>query len=63
LLTQTADEFMLNSFRDNGFIVLEGFASDGECVQLRARAAEMVQEFDPTDIVAIFSTNVRNKLS
>ena len=52
---------VVSNYEDNGFLVLEGFASDGECDQLRARAAEMVQEFDPTDIVSIFSTNEQNR--
>ena len=51
----------LNNFHDNGFLVLEGFASDDECDQLRARAAEMVQEFDPAEVVSIFSTHDQNR--
>ena len=52
---------VVSNYEDNGFLVLEGFASDGECDQLRARAAETVHEFDPTDIVSIFSTHEQNR--
>ena len=50
-----------NSYQDNGFLVLEGFADQSECDQLRARAAEMVHEFDPAEIVSIFSTHEQNR--
>jgi phytanoyl-CoA hydroxylase len=50
-----------DSYEDNGFLVLEGFASDDECDQLRARAAEMVHEFDPAEVVSIFSTSEQNR--
>ena len=51
----------ISNFHDNGFLVLEGFASGDECDQLRVRAAEMVQEFDPAEVVSIFSTHEQNR--
>ena len=48
-------------YYDQGFLVLEGFASADECDRLRARAAEMVQEFDPEEVVSIFSTHEQNR--
>ena len=48
-------------YQDQGFLVLEHFASEDECDQLRARAAEMVQEFDPAEVVSIFSTHEQNR--
>jgi phytanoyl-CoA hydroxylase len=51
----------LNSYQDHGFLVLEDFASEEECDQLRARAAEMVHEFDPAEVVSIFSTHEQNR--
>src|SRR6185436_11313006 len=48
-------------YHDQGFLVLERFASGEECDQLRARAAEMVQEFDPAEVVSIFSTHEQNR--
>ena len=50
-------------FKDEGFLVLEGFAEDGECDLLRARAEALVQEFDPSDVVSIFSTHEQNRLT
>jgi phytanoyl-CoA hydroxylase len=43
--------------------VLEGFAAECECDQLRARAEELVHEFDPTEVVSIFSTHEQNRLT
>ena len=51
----------LNNYQDQGFLVLEGFASEDECDQLRVRAAEMVHEFDPAEVVSIFSTHEQNR--
>ena len=51
----------LNNYEDNGFLILEGFADQSECDQLRARAAEMVHEFDPADVVSVFSTHEQNR--
>ena len=56
-------EQQLRDYRDRGFLVLEGFASDEECDELRARAETLVQEFDPDEIVSIFSTNEQNRLT
>src|SRR6185295_5608301 len=53
----------LNDYRDRGFFVLEEFASEQECDELRARADELVQEFDPSEIVSIFSTHEQNRLT
>src|SRR5262249_19809299 len=44
-----------------GFLVLEGSADKDECDRLRMRAAEMVQEFDPAEVVSIFSTHEQNR--
>ena len=48
---------------DQGFLVLEGFADEHECDRLRTRAEELVQEFDPQEIVSIFSTRAQNRLT
>ena len=50
----------LDSYKERGFLVLEGFASESECDRLRTRAEELVQEFDPSDVVSIFSTKEQN---
>ena len=56
-------EQQLNDYRDHGFLVLEGFASETECDELRAKAEKLVQEFDPKEVVSIFSTNEQNRLT
>ena len=53
----------LNQYRDNGFLVLEGFADAEDCDRLRARAEKLVQEFDPSEVVSIFSTKEQNRLT
>ena len=53
----------LDEYRDRGSVVLEGFASESECDELRTRAEALVQQFDPAEIVSIFSTNEQNRLT
>ncbi len=54
---------LLDRYRDNGFLVLEEFADPASCDLLRARAEELVQEFDPAEVVSIFSTREQNRLT
>ena len=53
----------LQDDRDHGFVVLEKFADEAECDELRARAETLVQGFDPKEVVSIFSTNEQNRLT
>ena len=53
----------LHSYQQNGFLVLEGFVAERECDVLRARAEELVREFDPADVVSIFSTREQNRVA
>lgn len=53
----------LNEYRDCGYLVLKGFTSEAECDELRARAAELVQQFDPAEVVSIFSTHEQSRLA
>ena len=53
----------IEQYQERGYLVLDGFADEGECDQLRARAEELVQEFDPADVVSIFSTHAQNRLT
>jgi len=53
----------LNEYRNRGCLVLEGFASEKECDELRTRADELVQEFDPSEIVSIFSTHEQSRVA
>ena len=53
----------LTHYNERGFLVLENFASHNACDQLRNRAEAMVQEFDPAEVVSIFSTREQNRLT
>ncbi len=50
-------------YKDEGFLMLERFVEERECDLLRARAEELVQEFDPSEVVSIFSTHEQNRLT
>lgn len=50
-------------YREDGFLVLEGFADANACDELRARAEELVQQFDPREVVSIFSTHEQDRLT
>ncbi|HEY2963019.1 MAG TPA: phytanoyl-CoA dioxygenase family protein, partial [Pyrinomonadaceae bacterium] len=53
----------LAEYNDNGYLILERFVDEAECDRLRARAKELVQEFDPAEVVSIFSTHEHNRLT
>jgi phytanoyl-CoA hydroxylase len=53
----------LNEYHQHGFLVLEGFVDHDACDLLRARAEELVREFDPLEVVSIFSTREQNRLT
>lgn len=50
-------------YEKDGFLVLENFVDEAACAHLRARAEELVQEFDPAGVISIFSTHEQNHLS
>ena len=45
-----------SSFDEHGFLVIEGFVSRDACDRLRARAEELVADFDPDEVRSVFST-------
>jgi len=53
----------ISRYNDAGYLILEGFASERDCDLLRTRAEELVQKFDPADVVSIFSTHEQNRLT
>ncbi|HEX5833346.1 MAG TPA: phytanoyl-CoA dioxygenase family protein, partial [Pyrinomonadaceae bacterium] len=53
----------ISTYHDAGYLVLEDFAAERDCDLLRARAEELVREFDPADVVSIFSTHEQNRLT
>ena len=53
----------LEQYQRDGFLVLPGFAEDEECDALRARAEELVQEFEPAQVVSIFTTHEQSRVA
>jgi phytanoyl-CoA hydroxylase len=53
----------LKQYKDQGFLVIEEFATHSDCDVLRARAGELVDAFDPAEVVSIFSTHEQNRLT
>jgi len=53
----------LTAYERDGFLVLENFIEDDDCDRLRARAEELVRDFDPTGAVSIFSTHEQTRTS
>src|SRR6185503_13510780 len=53
----------LKQYDEQGFLVIENFAAPADCDLLRARAKELVEEFDPAEVVSIFSTHEQNRLT
>src|SRR5712691_9631812 len=47
----------------DGFLVIENFVDDQACDRLRARAEELVRDFDPAGVVSIFSTHEQTRTS
>jgi phytanoyl-CoA hydroxylase len=47
----------------DGFLVIENFVDDQSCDRLRARAEELVRDFDPAGVVSIFSTHEQTRTS
>ncbi|QUS56427.1 phytanoyl-CoA dioxygenase family protein [Pseudovibrio brasiliensis] len=50
---------MKKAFEEDGFLVLEGFASPEECDQLKARMNQLIDEFDPSSVASVFETNAQ----
>lgn len=53
----------MEDYRRDGFVVLRDFVDPLACDRLRERAEEMVRNFDPGEIVSIFSTREQNRRS
>lgn len=48
-------------FERDGFLVIEGFADPAACDALKARAAELIEDFDPTSVATVFSTSDQDR--
>jgi phytanoyl-CoA hydroxylase len=53
----------LDQYERDGFVVLPGFVRPEACDRLRARAEELVRDFDSAGIVSIFSTREQTRTS
>ncbi len=63
LFSMTLNPDQLASYVRDGFLVLENFVDKQACNRLRARAAELVRDFDPRGLVSIFSTHEQSRTS
>jgi phytanoyl-CoA hydroxylase len=53
----------ISQYSHDGFLVINEFIDGALCDRLRARAEQLVHEFDPNGIVSIFSTHEQSRLS
>ena len=58
---QLSDE-MLRDFRLHGCLLLTDFVSPGDCKNLKARALELIDNFDPSSVKSIFSAMEQTQL-
>lgn len=50
-------------YQTQGFLVIERFSQERECDALRERAELLVQEFEPAQVVSIFSTHEQSRVA
>jgi phytanoyl-CoA hydroxylase len=50
-------------YLDQGFLVVEGFVDGEICDQLRGRVDELVRDFDPAEVVSIFTTHEQSRVA
>lgn len=53
----------LSDYERDGFLVLEEFVAAPECDRLRARADELVEGFEPGEVVSVFTTREQARRS
>ena len=46
----------LAQWNADGYLAIEGFYSDEQCLALRQRALGLIEDFDPTEATSVFST-------
>jgi len=59
----TLNPDQIAAYDRDGFLVLENFVDQSACDSLRARAEELVRDFDPAGVVSIFSTHEQTRTS
>jgi phytanoyl-CoA hydroxylase len=53
----------LSAYERDGLLVLEAFVAGEECDRLRARADELVEGFEPGEVVSVFTTREQTRRS
>ncbi|MBV8858785.1 MAG: phytanoyl-CoA dioxygenase family protein [Acidobacteria bacterium] len=53
----------LAAYERDGFLVLEDFVAPSQCDRLRARADELVREFEPGEVLSVFTTREQARKS
>ena len=53
----------LSHYERDGFLVLEEFVAASECDRLRARADELVEAFEPGEVLSVFTTREQTRKS
>lgn len=53
-------EEMKQAYREDGFLILRGYKSSGECDALRERMSVLIDAFDPATISSIFETGAQS---
>lgn len=53
----------LSQYKRDGFLVIERFVSTARCEELRERADKLVREFEPGDLLSIFTTREQARKS
>jgi phytanoyl-CoA hydroxylase len=53
----------LAEWERNGFLVIEDFVAPERCDALKARAQELIADFDPDEIQSVFSTHEQTRTS
>jgi len=53
----------VDQYQRDGFLVLENFVTPQACDVLRARAEQLVRDFDPAGVISIFSTREQTRTS
>jgi phytanoyl-CoA hydroxylase len=62
-LHMTLNPDQLATYDRDGFLMLENFVDEKACDRLRARAEELVRDFDPQGVVSVFSTHEQTRTS
>jgi phytanoyl-CoA hydroxylase len=57
----TKDECL--KYSQYGYLVIERFVTNDECDAIRSRSAELIRDFDPSEVVSIFTTHEQSRIA